>query len=631
MGFFHKFLSLGSRRSKKRRAASHADARAAPPLSKEELRRQQEEQEEVASRLLRSSSLRYAVVNEVDYSALPPLPHPINSLNRPQVTSPSRSSSIQTRRTYTVTIRDRKVEALTEFPNANPPLETPTRHSHDRTDSFGRTHPPVTPKDQNRLHVLRQDPSVASLLNMYDNQGHLDSKAFSNTPTASEKESSGDGRAQVKRGGSTLRQLLGNPESNRRASTAEGDISWAEAFLLNAGRGNDESTPSIYLETRKDGVVCDAPRETNTASLSDSPYSVGFTTRPAISSMAVEHSFTSDESSASNPQQPTKSEIRPAAEVFGFLLEKRQLSNSMPMSVEPTSAVLPATRNVGLPVKRGRAASATTFNHKQSSSRPNILQPAELSASADTPPSTGSILVDPPRTATILDHTRIPLANGSLPDGPPVGRLTVTTTAARVSRIPRGRRSLQLPDNLPTLSPETQLLVTSPTEPAKPSLTPMNNYDILRLATNTTGHAHITSSHLTSEQNVTSALAPKRSAHRRSVSCGPSRLIPNNWNALPDTTGAARAKELKSDGDKENTSNPISTAKNGGLYSSGKLKSRLPVTPSHERALLSPVPSPASSSELSPLGRKMMANLRKQRRVRGERRTDQVAGTVVHV
>ncbi|KAH9066498.1 hypothetical protein EDB87DRAFT_428621 [Lactarius vividus] len=623
MGFFHKFLSLGSGRSKKRRAASHAEARAVPPLSKEELRRQQEEQEEVASRLLRSSSLRYAVVNEVDYSALPPLPHPINSLNRSQVTSPSRSSSIQTRRTYTVTIRDRKVEALTEFPNANPPLETPTRHSQDRTDSFGRKHPPVTPKDQNRLHVLRQDPSVASLLNMYDNQGHLDSKAFSNTPTASEKESSGDGRAQVKRGGSTLRQLLGNPESNRRASAAEGDISWAEAFLLEAGRSNDESTPSIDLEARKAAVICGAPWESNNAS-SDSPYPVGFTTRPTVSSMAVEPSFTSDESWASNLQQPT----RPAAEVFGFLLEKRRPSNSMPTSIEPTSAVLP-TRNDSLPAKRGRTASATTFNLKLSSSRSNVLRPAELSASADIPSSIGSILVDPPLTASILDHTRIPVAHESLPHGP-VGQLTAIATATRVSRIPRGRRSLQLPSDSPTLSPEAQL-ITSATEPAKRTLIPMNNYDILRSATNTTGYPHVAASHLTSERDAPSALAPKRNARRRSVSHGPTRLIPSSWNALPDTIGAARPKELKSDDGKENTFNPVGTDKNVGLYSSGKPKSRLPVTPSHEKALLSPVPSPASSSELSPLGRKMMANLRKQRRVRGDRRTDQVAETVVHV
>jgi hypothetical protein len=69
MGFFQKFLSFGSRKSKKR----HAETRPKHPLSREDARRQQQEQEEVANRILRSSSLRYAVVNEVDYSSLPPL------------------------------------------------------------------------------------------------------------------------------------------------------------------------------------------------------------------------------------------------------------------------------------------------------------------------------------------------------------------------------------------------------------------------------------------------------------------------------------------------------------------------------------------------------------------------------
>ncbi len=409
-----------------------------------------------------------------------------------------------------------------------------------------------------------------------------------------------------------------------------------------AGRGNDESTPSIYLETRKD-APCEG--DPNTTWSSESPYSMGFITRPAISSMAVEPSFTSDGSSASNPQQPTKPEMRPAAEVFGFLLEKRRPSNSMPISVESMSAVLPATRNVGLPVNHAHTAPATTLNFKQSPSHSNTLQPAEVSASTDTPSSIGSILVGPPHTATILDHTRIPLAHGSLSDGSPVGQLTVMATATRASRIPRGRRSLQLPSDSPILNPETQLLATPPTEPAKPTLIPTYNYDILRPATNTTGRAHVAASRLTCERD---ASAPKRSAHRRSVSCGPSRMIPNNWSAHPDTTGAARPKELKSGDGKENT-NPVSTAKNVSLCtfspssfgavvrshiyidSSGKSKPRLPVTPSHERGLLSPVPSPASSSELSPLDRKMMANLRKQRRARGERKNDQVAGVVVRV
>ena len=79
--------------------------------------------------------------------------------------------------------------------------------------------------------MLRQDPSVASLLDIYDNEGRLDRNAFSNTPSANEKELSKVGRAQLKRGGSTLRQLLGNPESTSCTGSTEGDISWAEGFL----------------------------------------------------------------------------------------------------------------------------------------------------------------------------------------------------------------------------------------------------------------------------------------------------------------------------------------------------------------------------------------------------------------
>ena len=254
MGFFKKFLSLGSKRSKKRRAGTSFETRPNPPLSAEDARRQQQEQEQIANMLLRSSSLRYAVVNEVDYSSLPPLreyyltgtrsctsltyrgpvylAHPVNSLSQRPSAPPSRSASVQTRRTYTVTIRDRKVEAFTEFPNANPPLDTPTRPSLPLDDQSGQasTLQPFTPKDQNRLGALRRDPSVASLLDMYDSKGRLDISAFSNTPPATEKDSV-KGRAQLKRGGSTLRQLLGNPESGNPDGSTEGDISWAEGFL----------------------------------------------------------------------------------------------------------------------------------------------------------------------------------------------------------------------------------------------------------------------------------------------------------------------------------------------------------------------------------------------------------------
>jgi hypothetical protein len=374
-----------------------------------------------------------------------------------------------------------------------------------------------------------------------------------------------------------------------------------------AGPGNDESMPSICLESRTDAVV----GASNNALPSNRP-PAGFTTRPAISSMAVEHSYTSNESSASNTQQPTKPEMRPAAEVFGFLLEKRQRSTSMPMSVVPTSNFIPATRNINLPANHTRTTSATAKISKPPVSLSNALQPAGISASAVTPSSNGSNLVDPSHTAT----------------------------ATRASRIPRGRLSLQL-------NPETQLLTTSSKGPAPTLIS--NNYDMLRSATNTVERAHVATSHLTSASERDVTPAPKRSAHRRSASSGMSRQIPNSWRAVPATTGAAHSKGLRVDDGKENTSNPVSTAKNVGLRTSSssfgavvwltrifidsslKPKSRLPVTPSHERVLLSSAPSPDSSTELSPLGRKMMADLRKQRRARSERRNDQVARAVVHI
>lgn len=93
--------------------------------------------------------------------------------------------------------------------------------------------------DSSGVLRLRSDPSVASLLDLYDSHGCLSDEAFSNaspsppsTPVhRQEDEPRGtqtkEGRAQVRRNGSTLRQLLGSPA----ASSGDGDISWAERFL----------------------------------------------------------------------------------------------------------------------------------------------------------------------------------------------------------------------------------------------------------------------------------------------------------------------------------------------------------------------------------------------------------------
>jgi hypothetical protein len=587
--------------------------------------------------------------------------HPVNSLGQRTGAPPSRSASVQTRRTYTVTIRDRKVEALTEFPNANPSLDTPTRPPHRRDDRSGEmsTQEPVTPKDQNRLHMLRQDPSVASLLDIYDNKGRLDGNAFSNTPSASEKEPSKVGRAQLKRGGSTLRQLLGSPESTSRIGSTEGDISWAEGFLqygpfafrnqLSADRpvhreralSDDQSTESsFHLETLKDVVSRNsASRESNSeTTLSDGPHTVDSYPHSSIPSVAVEPNYTSDDNPTLPPKHTTESELRPAAEVFGFLLEKRRSRRSISINRDPPlSATSPWDFNSS--TNHLHDAPATPLNTKHSPLHLNDSRPAEVPALADTPSTVGSILVDPPHTAAILNHTRIPVLQGRLHEGSNTGQPTATAITTRASRIPRGRRSLQIPSDWWTPTSETHSYTISPTEPVKTtsSLTPA--YGALRSATNVVDRPSTLASHLCPKDDATVAPALIRSAHRRSASYGSSRPIPGNWDAGLDAVKAARVKGFKPESvDKENI---VGTTENAGMRplssftpvngshsctdSSGHPKSYLPMTPSRERVLLSSYPSPASSSELSPLGQKMMADSRKQRQARGERRRSRFA------
>lgn len=251
MGFFKRFLSLGSKKSKRKaRHADNVDSNGRVVQGPEPW--QQAEKE--ATRLLRSSSSHLSVVPEVDYSTLPPLrelfypmppllcadpcstAHPINSIANTPVPTPAKSgSSVHRRGTYTVKVLERKLESRTEFPNANPPLVNQTEPDPLQDSPLAKRsdsrRAPFTPRDQSRLLRLRQDPSVASLLNMYDDQGMISSTAFSNTPPAAAPLEDLPGRQPVKRSGSTLRQLLGEVVSGDSANATEGDISWAERYL----------------------------------------------------------------------------------------------------------------------------------------------------------------------------------------------------------------------------------------------------------------------------------------------------------------------------------------------------------------------------------------------------------------
>ena len=120
------------------------------------------------------------------------------------------------RGTYNVTVHRRRRHASTEFPDANRDLD-------DQTAKGSSLHP----VEDSRVLRLRSDPSVASLLELYDEHGRLSNDAFSNDEPSPPKV----GRAQVRRNGSTLRQLLGASSVKDGAENSEGDISWAERFL----------------------------------------------------------------------------------------------------------------------------------------------------------------------------------------------------------------------------------------------------------------------------------------------------------------------------------------------------------------------------------------------------------------
>jgi hypothetical protein len=147
--------------------------------------------------------------------------------------------------TYRVKVGPRVRLASTEFPMA---LSGSVSSPSLPLVGHG-TQLPLPRPERDSYHdvALRSNPSVASLLNMYDDHGCLDSHAFSASANSPEKsrattepeaddsmaesyKCTANERAQLPRSGSTLRQLLGADAHNLN-STAVGDISWADKML----------------------------------------------------------------------------------------------------------------------------------------------------------------------------------------------------------------------------------------------------------------------------------------------------------------------------------------------------------------------------------------------------------------
>ena len=147
--------------------------------------------------------------------------HPINNVVALPNTSAISlaSSSLNTKGSYSVKVHKRKQHSATELPFSNSAVKVATGKKDEDT------------RELSRELRLRTDPSVVSLVSMYDEHGKLSSDAFSSSPPRPETPAlEKDERVQCKRSGSTLRQLLGAP-SKTDLDDSEGDISWAERFL----------------------------------------------------------------------------------------------------------------------------------------------------------------------------------------------------------------------------------------------------------------------------------------------------------------------------------------------------------------------------------------------------------------
>ncbi|OJT10906.1 hypothetical protein TRAPUB_12590 [Trametes pubescens] len=262
MGFLKRFLSLGSsksRRNKKKQNASHGKDVDAEGRILQQHELAPSDPDTSANKLLRSSSTKFSVMSEIDYTSLPPPPLPVGRFPSTPSLSPSPSMltvattpGVKRSGTYVVKVHSRTTHSRTEFPRANPPPSptkqprtaepnTPHQDEYDTDEDDNPEDEPraprlkevqFTPKDSSRIYALRRDPSVVSLLNMYDDNGCLDVHAFaSSPPTPAPVSTETEGRQPRPRTGSTLRQLLGEPQPTFTEHTHEGDISWAERFL----------------------------------------------------------------------------------------------------------------------------------------------------------------------------------------------------------------------------------------------------------------------------------------------------------------------------------------------------------------------------------------------------------------
>ncbi|KAK7056398.1 hypothetical protein VNI00_002952 [Paramarasmius palmivorus] len=660
MGFFKRILSIGSKSSKKNKK-KRSEIVHNVPVDEVGCRPEapREDDTEVAvNLLLRSSSTRYAVVAEMDCTSLPPLresrlltndnvldtvsliAHPIdNVLNTPGASTTSlASTSISRKGTYNVKVHPREQRNRTDS-GPQDALATPRAPKRD-IDSAA---------ESSQFIRLRRDPSVASLLDLYDEHGNLPAKAFSDSPTK-------EGRAQTKRSGSTLRQLLGEPSSHHDpdSSNGEGDISWAERYL-GEGSSMASSASSLILQT-PDNFDAHFP---NNHLLNDHRNDITFSTdhdlssslieNPAISSMEVELSVNSEASHVDvshinktpyqhdhhDPKTP-----RRASQIFGFLTERRRSrapedcdrslpdlpsAFSSPSDKDSTegplrsrfstdlssefacipSSVIPAT-----PIPH--SIPDTPGHHRKPAISFDVYEPAP---SRETRPS-----------SYVSSRAPSPFDLASIHGADDNGRSQPTVT---VSQAPEAdntdpelakARKVKVIMTLPT-----KVIVTAPTPSNNPehnrppTRIPRGPRSVKKRRSNASLKEHratlldrSNSVAATTDPITPITISHPRKLHRTSSS---SSVLSHDTTKCPSPRKDKRSV-LKEYVQKENNLGlsvkpdlpftPIRSNSSRALF-------RTAVTPAAFRPPPGMAPSPASSSELSPVGKQMMMDARKQK------------------
>ncbi|KAJ4469592.1 hypothetical protein J3R30DRAFT_1571429 [Lentinula aciculospora] len=649
VGFFKRILSLGSRKSSRRKQAQavrsndwvdEVGAQTNQPSTSDE------DHEIAVNLLLRSSSARYAVVSETDYTTLPPLPHPINTAisAHTESTASLPSASITRCGTYTVKVHPRQRHSSTEFPMANrgmvdEPPKTPQPRRRAQTTGDDSTH----------LQGLRRDPSVASLLDLYDEHGHLPLEAFSNTPPR-------EGRPQTQRAGSTLRELLGEPaNSHQRHNTSnslEGDISWAERFLGEANSAAS-SVSSLILQTPDNigsrfsdsNSISNTPYDSTFASEHDFCSASSFLDNPAISSMEVELSATAESSQViespyvtENPYQNLNQDPktpRRASEVFGFLTEKRKsrppaetldrrlpgrpIPLSMPSEEDSTenpafsrfSAVPSELRNNPAidfcdTLSNESSDQHALYNNPRVSNgslqqRPisRMLSHEETSLSYPREQASGPELEDVREVKVILTAPTRVIVTAPTP--------LADTSDRPTTRMPRGSRSLHRHRSRSSTkereyrqglversnSPNSSDLFTP--IPSRPMKLRRSSASLSSTFTGS-GSAHASISNPKSLEKENKSRSRRQGSTKSLMS-----TVFDKENTYTHTLGLAVIPDIPS--------TPVRS--NSSSRSSPLL--RTAVTPASFKPPRGMTPSPASSSELSPVGKMMMMDVRRQK------------------